>query len=288
MCLLPSRLAMRPLFPSISRLATCVLAAALAGGAAAQDSFTHEIRLTLDRAKLKVGTAAKVDTKALEEALKKRLPILRAKNGTVEVKNLEDIRIRVPVDRVDPSQLKMLVVPGQLELRHLEDVQTNLNPHGKYVLDVLSRSDGQDKIRFRERDGVKVIQPEEFFRRCPLIVSNEDLEPGDATVVREGALMAVRVGFNKRATERMNRFQSKPGRILVILLDGEIITLNSVTRKAEKPRKKGDEPKDDGRTTIDIGGGFAGEDEAAYLAAVFNAGPLPVPLKVVSAQIVSE
>lgn len=280
------RLSSTSLFCSVTFL---VAAAGMTGGASAQDSFTQEIRLTLDRSKLGTGKPAKVDEKGLEEALKKRFPILKAKGGTVEVKGPEDIRMKVPVDTVNPTQLKMLVVPGVLELRYLDDVQTNLNPHGKYVLDVLSRSDGPDKIRFRERDGVKPIPPEEFFRRCPLIAGNEDLEPGGAGVIRDGALMAVRVQFNKRATERLNRFQGKPGRILAILLDGEIITMNSVTRKIEKPRKKDAPPvQEDELTTIDILGGFGTGDEADYLAAVFNAGPLRVPLKVVSAKIVAE
>jgi preprotein translocase subunit SecD len=256
--------------------------------ASAQDSFTTEVKLAVDRARTDVKKLRPTDTKTLEEVLKKRAPMLGAKDGKVDVRSFDDIRVRVLADKVEPSQLRMLGRPGQLELRYLENVQTSLNPKARYYVDVLSIQD-KTTIRFRDRETNLPVAAPEFVRRCPLILSNADLEPDSAKVVGSGLLMAVRVRFTPRATRRLEGFTGKPGRLLAVMLDGELLSINAVTRKVNSGKKggqKGDSDVD--LSELDLSGGFGTAEEAGYLALVLNSGPLPFPLTVVSNAIVAE
>jgi len=266
-----------------------MLAAGVGRAAEAPGSFTHLIRLAIDGEKLEGRRPDKQDEKRLQEALKKRLPMLGSKDGQVEIAGLGDIRVRVPVELVDASQLHMLCMPGQLELRDLDEVQTSFNPHGKYLLDFLT-TPNQSLIRFKERDSGRVLPPEKFVPKCPLVLGPDDVSRGSSHAVRDGALTFVRVEFDKSGSDRLEHFVRKPGRLLAVVLDGEILSINAVTRKARKARRgdKGGEGKAEDAMQLDVAGGFKTEDEAGYLAQVFNAGPLPLPLKVVSTQITSE
>lgn len=264
---------------------------------AGADSFIHEILLNVDQKKL--GPKQRFDKeeqKALEAVLTKRLPLVGRGEGKVVIRGPEDIRMKVPADKVDDSQLSMLTRIGQLEFRNLDDIQTNLNPHGHYLLDQLTLPD-RTEIRFRERETGRPVSPAKYLPRCPLIMDTSDIEPGSAHVVRDGAFMFVRIELNKPSMKRLTRFLNKPGQILAAVLDGEIISVNAVARKQVRlkkpknaPKPSPDEKKDELEElgTLDIAGGFKTADEAAYLAVVLNSGALPVPLTVVSSKIVAE
>jgi preprotein translocase subunit SecD len=92
------------------------------------------------------------------------------------------------------------------------------------------------------------------------------------------------VQFTSRGAKRLRGFTGKPGRLLAITLDGELIGLHAVARAVKKPAK-GDEEE---LSQLDVAGGFGTEEEAGYLALVFNSGPLPCALRVLSNQIVAD
>ena len=52
-----------------------------------------------------------------------------------------------------------------------------------------------------------------------------------------------------------------------------------------KERKKGSAPGEDELGQMDVGGGFDTDEEAGYLALIFNSGALPCPLVVRSSGI---
>jgi len=273
-----------PPVASCAGAAVAALALVLAAlPAPAQQDFPMEVRLAVApsaKGTIKLTTA---DEKQIEEVLKKRAPILSTGEGKVEVRGPDDIRVRVPASKLAKSQLDMFVRPGRLEFRHLEDVYTASSPRGRYELDVLNVQ-GESVLRFRERESRRLVQLPEFLRRSPLILSTADLEPGGAKMIRETTYIAVRVEFNKRATKRLASFMGKPGRMLAIVLDGELISVNAVSQRPPK-RKKGEAEE---LGIVDIGGGFGSAEEAQDLAVVFNAGVLPHPLKVLSHAITPE
>jgi preprotein translocase subunit SecD len=262
-------------------LAACL---AVLAPARAQEDFTTEVRLGLDHERPVARKLGAGDLKAIESVLTKRLPILGSKKGTVEARSLDDIRVRVQSGRVGDPEARMFARQGLLEFRYLEDVQTALNPRGRYLFDEINIQ-GDSRLRFRDRKTDKVLPLPEFLARCPLILSNEDLEPDAAQRVTGDTLMAVRVEFNSRSAKRLEQFLKKPGRLLAIVLDGEMISMNTVAERPKTDRKDKDARVQVAQ--IDIGGGFGSAAEAAYLAAVFNSGPLPCPLSVRSRQIVS-
>ncbi|HTE17842.1 MAG TPA: hypothetical protein VK689_05615 [Armatimonadota bacterium] len=249
---------------------------------------TAEIRLAVTRTggareKLRPG-----DEKRLEEVIRKRLPILAAEGATLDYRSLDDLRIRVPAAQVTPSQLRMLTRVGRLEFRHLEDIQTSLNPRGDYMIDVLNIQGAQSEstFRFRDRRTNRPIPATDFLRRCPLLASNEDLFPGSASKISSGVLLAVRVQFTDPASRRLDRFMSKPGRMLATVLDGEMVGINAVQQRVKRgKRQKGEDEQIAG---VDITGGYATELEADHLAVVLNSGALPAALSVVSTRVLTE
>ena len=250
-----------------------------------------EIRLSVDATKGKAAKLSEADVKRLAEVLEKRLPIFATMGGRVEVRSPSDIRMRVPGHEVLPSQLQFLTRIGKLEVRHLDEVRTSVNPGGRYFLDVRTISDvngGAPAIRFRDSRADRVIPGGEFLPRCPLVLSNEDLLPDSAQRVGNGALIGVRVQFNPKGSRRLERLMKKPGRLLAIALDGEIVSINAVTSRGT-PRKKGEADEEEEEVQqIDILAGFNTPEEAVYLATVFNSGVLPAPIKVVSAKLAAD
>src|SRR3954452_11970534 len=103
--------------------AFCALAATCAVPGRAQDSFTTELKLAADRTKVRAERVHASDEKRIAAVLEKRLPILTRRGGTVQVKTMDDIRVRVPADALDPSRIRMFTRAGQFIVRHLADVQ---------------------------------------------------------------------------------------------------------------------------------------------------------------------
>jgi preprotein translocase subunit SecD len=270
----------------VSRLAAAGLLAALVAaaspGAQEQEEPQAEIRLAESRGGKK-GAAS--DPKILQAVLEKRLSILASENVKIEVRSGDEIVVRLPADTVDERRLKMFSRPGRLTLRHLDDIRTNLNPGGRYLVDHLVLPD-RTETRFQDVRTGKVIPAPEFVRGCPVVLDNDDILLEGARALGDGVSLVVRVELNKRGTDRLRRFTSKPGRLVAITLDDEIVGMHAVTRKPAK-RKKGTRG-DEEPGSIDVVGGFATREDAGYLATVFNSGVLTWPLKVVSRRGVAD
>jgi preprotein translocase subunit SecD len=123
-----------------------------------------------------------------------------------------------------------------------------------------------------------------------LVVDSGDIAPNGAGVVSGNGYVAIRVQFTTAGTRKLEGAIKKAGRILAVTLDGEIISM-TVTNGEQKPEKKRKQPGDSAAPDVpqlDIFGGFSTLDEANDLAAILNAGPLPVPLKVVNTRVITE
>ncbi|HEU4753162.1 MAG TPA: hypothetical protein VFU47_08635, partial [Armatimonadota bacterium] len=267
-------------------LASAVAAAPEAPAGKQAELFT-EVRLSLDHDRLDPAKVRPGQEKQLAEALKERL-LLLGPDGRVEVHSLDDIRVRVRSEKVDALQLENLVRIGRLEIRHLDDVQTSLDPDARYLLDVQSIQDADgthSSMRFRDRKTGKVVPTPQFLERCPLLAANADLLPGSARAIQGGSLIAVRIQFNPVASRRLRRFFERPGRLIATALDGEIISLNAST---EKPKKGKREKEEDGAEEVDLLGGFRTPEECNYLALILNSKPLPFPVRVVSTRLTAE
>ncbi len=161
----------------------------------------------------------------------------------------------------------------------------------------------RSSYRFRDRKTDRVYQPNEFLQRCPVLVSNADITPGSAETIRTTLFLVVRIQFTELGTLKLQRTLDQPGSMLATTLDGELISLNAVPPRERvliaKPRKQDREKRQpnapperssekDAAAQLELTGGFTSEEEAAALAAVINAGPLPFPLKVTSSRLVSQ
>lgn len=272
----------RPQVLAVAALLVVTACGAPRGDAA--ESLVTEIRLALDRGKGDPKKEREPDLKAVEQVLKKRLTIFAAQGGSVEVRKPDEIVLRVPVEKVGQNQLRILCRAGSLQIQPLDDVATNFNPDGRYLLDSLSIQ-GKTTLRFRDRRSNLPISAPEFLSRCPRLLENKDLQPDSARVVGSGLSLAVRLQFTDQAAKRLTRFTRKPGHLLATVLDGEMVGINASTGPVKGGKKQ--QPADD-LGQIEVTGGFGTEEEAGYLATVFNSGPLPFPLTVLSQKLAAD
>lgn len=284
--------AARPLLPLLACLAA--VSAALAQGTA-----QTELKLGVDRTRVKVEKLGKTDAPTLQEVLEKRVAAVAGADGEVEVTDRDDIRVLVPLEKVTDEQVRVLTRPGRIECRALEDVHSNLNPGGRYLIDVLTVQN-ETTLQFRDRETNRQVQTSTLLAKSPLLFDNADFAPEGAHVVGNSL---VRVRLNERATGRLNQFLKKPGRLMAVVMDGEVLAINASVTPVAPPRrgkkKKKSEPSVAGVASaaeqteqntglIDIPGVFTKPGEAAQLAGMINAGVLPYPLTVRSRRIVAE
>jgi preprotein translocase subunit SecD len=268
----------------------CLLATAVAR--AQESTVANELRLAVDRTRVRVEKLRKGDASTLQEVLEKRVAALAGSSGVVEVKDQDEIRVRIPLEKVTPEQTRALTRPGKLEFRALEDVHSNLNPDGRYLIDVLSVQ-GEAQLRFRDRRSGRPISSERVIAKSPLLFDNDDLEPDGAHVA---GTVFVRVRLNERATRRLRQFVKKPGRLLAIVLDGEILAINASVTPIEPPRKskrrKGQDravapqAEEEDTVALDVPAPITKPEEANLLVGVLNSGVLPYPLAVRSQRVV--
>jgi preprotein translocase subunit SecD len=255
------------------------------------DSFLWDVQVALDTKALGTRKRSPDDLKRLEEVLVRRIPIftLAKDEGKVIVKSESDITIRIPADQVVEPQVAMLCRTGELELRHLEDLQTNLNPAGRYFLETVTVQGIETKTltRFRDKRTNLPVPPERFLAQCPLIGTAADLEPDSAHRVGSGLQMSVRARFNEKVAKKLERFAGKPGRLLALVMDGQIISIHTLPAKMKQKGKRPPKESIDesGFGDVDILAGFGTEEEAQWLAVILNSGPLPLPIKAVSSKI---
>lgn len=283
----------RPLLPLLICLAT--ISASLAQGTA-----QTELKLGVDRTRVKVEKLGKTDPVTLREVLEKRVAAVAGAAGEVEVTDRDDIRVVAPLEKLTEAQVRILTQPGRIECRALEDVHSNLNPGGRYLIDVLTVQN-ETTLRFRDRQTNRQVQTSALLARSPLLLGNADFAPEGAHVLGNSL---VRVKLNERATARLNQFLKKPGRLMAVVMDGEVLAINaSVTpvappRRGKKKKKKAEpgvigaepmaEEPEQSAGFLDIPGSFSKPEEAAQLAGMINAGVLPYPLTVRSSRIVAE
>lgn len=260
----------------------------------AQGSAQLDLKLGVDHTKVQADKVGKLDEAELEEILGRRVSTLSGKKGRVKVVGVDEIRIRVPLEHLSDAQTQMLTRPGKLEFRSLDDVQTNLNPKGRYLINVLTIQ-GKATIRFQDRRRNQAVDTMKVVEKAPLLFSNEDLEPNSAAPMVNGALVKARL--TEPASRRLEEYLRKPGRMIAVVLDGELVSVNvgittvTARRKGKgKDRKKEDEVEekkpDAVGSEIDIPGGFSTPEEASLLAGVLNSGVLPFPLTVRSRKVV--
>jgi preprotein translocase subunit SecD len=274
---------------------------AAVSAALAQGTAQTELKLGVDRTRVKVEKLGKTDMPTLQEVLEKRVAVVAGSEGEVEITDRDDIRVLVPLEKLTEHQVRVLTQPGRIEFRVLEDVHSNLNPDGRYLIDVLTVQD-ETTLRFRNRQTNQQVQTSTLLAKSPLLFDNADFAPEGAHLLGSSL---VRVRLNEKATSRLKQFLKKPGRLMAVVMDGEVLAINaSVTpiappRSGKKKKKKKAEPEvvgaepaaeepDQNAGIVDIPGAFSKPEEAAQLAGMINAGMLPYPLTVRSRRIVAE
>jgi preprotein translocase subunit SecD len=250
----------------------------------APTGFSTEFRFGIDRTRAEARKLGRADERKLEQVLRRRLPIFAANGGEVEVRSLDEILVRAPIEeKVADGQIRMFVRPGVLEVRKLDDLQTSLNGDGRYNIEY-REVQGVSSVRFRDRQKARAIPANEFLPRCPLLADNTDIVRDGVKVVGETALF-VRVALTQRAAERLAAFHRKVGRLMALSLDGELVGILGSAPEL-LPNKK-ERPAGPGLDTLDLAAGFSTADEAGYLAEVLNAGPLEVPLRLLSTRLIA-
>jgi preprotein translocase subunit SecD len=295
-----------------ARLRAAVIAGALVAGAGAlaraQSDFATEIRLAIDTGRIPSDQIRRADEARLEEALRARLTLFTPRGeGSVKLESPSNIRMRVPLERVAAEQLTALARTGYLEIRHFRDLRSSANSDGRYELNYLNIQGARQQerqLRFYDRRENKLVPLKEFLARCPLVVTSADVLPGGANVVSGSLFLAVRVPFKPAATRRLESFFKRQGEVLGVILDGEPISITTTVRaetvapkpapgspkplrETPKERKEREEREEREVPQLDVTGGFSTAAEAGYLAAVFNAGPLPLPVKVIESRLIA-
>lgn len=288
-------------------LALALLTVAVTRPILAQGSTAVELKLGLDHTKVQADKVRKFDESAISEILERRIAALPGGSGSVKVAGVDDIQVRVPLVRdLDPTrpgepllseaQTQMLTRPGKIEFRSLEDVQTNLNPDGRYLINVLTVQ-GKTTLRFQDRQSNnRPVDTKRVVDKARLLLSNDDLEPNGAQSLVNSTL--VRARLTEKASKRLEDYLRKPGRIIAVVLDGEVVAINAgvstVTprRKSKSKDRKQDEAGEEKKaepagSEVDIAGGVNSPEEAALLAGVLNSGVLPFPLTVRSQRVVA-
>ena len=279
----------------------------LAGSVHAQKDFVQELKLAVDRKSAPDARLRPGDERVIEEVLKKRLRILSPDGGSVTVTAPDQILVKATGGKsISDAQLRQFTRPGRLELRHLDDIRTSLNDDARYVVETI-HVQNRSVMRFRDTRTGRAVPLEEFLKRCPVLASTDDIEPESARLV-SGLFVGVRVEFKEKTARRLEAFSATPGRIVAVVLDGEVIALNGASRPVYRPvrgeqrpketreerqaRKQREKELEEARKReargLDITGGYASEEEAAYLARVLNSGALPAPLMVVSKSLGAE
>lgn len=276
-------------------LSLALLAVAVTRPILAQGNAATELKLGLDHTKVQADKVRKFDEAAVSDILERRIAALSGGNGSVKVSGVDDIQVRVPLERVSATQAQMLTRPGKIEFRSLEDVQTNLNPDGRYLINVLAIQ-GKTTLRFQDRrSNNQPVDTKKVIDKARLLLSNDDLEPNGAQSLVNSTL--VRARLTEKASKRLEDYLRKPGRIIAVVLDGDVVAINAGVSTVS-PRRKGkskDRKQDDAGeekkaepagSEVDIAGGVNSPEEAALLAGVLNSGVLPFPLTVRSQRVV--
>ena len=146
------------------------------------------------------------------------------------------------------------------------------------------------------------MESRKLVSRSPLLFDNDDLAPNGAEAVANGAI--VRVKLTEKATTRLESFLKKPGRLVAVVLDDDVVAISAAVttiapKRKPKDKKTKDEtpvvpgqpepapaPKEELGGQVDIPGGFSTPEEATLLAGVLNAGELPFPLTIRSRHVV--
>jgi preprotein translocase subunit SecD len=256
----------------------------------AQNLVVTELRLGLDRTRVKAEKLRKGDEVTLKEVLGRRVVALVGEGGEVKVDGADDILVTVPVEQFSAPQSKSLSRQGKVEFRYLEDVHSNLNPDGRYLIDQLMVQ-GESQLRFRDRRTGRPIPTERLTNQSPLLLDNDDIAP-DGAFLQGPSIVKFRL--TERASQKMKQFLKKPGRLVAVLLDGELLAISAgVTpvpvkgAKRKKAPKSGSEAEaEEEALALDIPKVFEKPEEASLLVGVLNAGALPYPLTVRSRRLV--
>jgi preprotein translocase subunit SecD len=261
---------------SLRILALAACAAVLGAGlpARSQDDFLTELQLAVDRSMVDPRKLKDVDLKTVQAVLEKRTAMLALKGGKVEAKSLEDIRVKAPATKINDAQKQMIGRMGQLEVRELEEVRGPLHPKARYMVEYRSIQ-GEVSLRIRDVETNLPIPMERFLPRCPLLFTSEDLAPEGASAIQGLGGSIIRVKLKERAAKQLERLTRKPGRMLAIVIDGDLMGIPVVSQKLDAG-------------VLDLPAAFNNPEEAGYLAIVLNSGALPLPFKVVNTRLVAE
>lgn len=237
------------------------------------------MRVTLEPDPAKGATNVPAETMAqVRSVLENRVNSFGLAGSEVRLKGENQILVLLPGVKDPKEALERIAKTAVLEFRHLDDVQTQRNPGGRYKMDIVPGNPQRgepERYTFIDTDTNKSVPATEVLKDARLIVTGKDLEPKSVPDINTtNGQPFVSFEFKPEGARLFGEFtQDNVGEILAVVLDNEIISAPNIN-----------EPITGGKGQIS--GGFATIQEATVLANLLNSGALPVPLRAAETQTV--
>ena len=196
----------------------------------------------------------------------------------VTIEGDDKVLIEAPGVKDAQSLSRGLIGTAALEFYYLKDIQNPNNPMGKWRMEPAMAED--KAYIFTDPRGVTIDslkQPQEVLEKVVDVAHNKPILTGAYLLPNASANLNARnqtvinIEFNGEGTDIFRKFtRSHVGDYLAVFFDGKLLTAPSINEAIPS-----------GKAEIT---GFKSVAEAKQIAEYLNAGALPVPLKVVTAE----
>jgi preprotein translocase subunit SecD len=232
------------------------------------------------------GMGSPVDrAAALEKAkqvIEKRVSALDLDGvPTVTTQDPDKLVVELPPGTNNSPDVGRLAAVGSLEFYYMKDIQTAINPLGKWKMTpasgnvkryVFTGPKGQTLDSGKPADMPKILAQVVGTPKVKPVLTGADLLPNAKSALRPSTNQPIiEIQFNDKAAQVFSDFTGKHvGEIVAVFYDGRLLTAPRINERISE-----------GKAEIS---GFSSLNEATDVANSLNSGALPVHLKLLRVQ----